>query len=119
MAITLAHPAAVLPLARMLGGYGVLSALVIGSVVPDLPRFVPLPFERDHTHCLAGVFFYCIPLGLAIFCLFHRVIKRPLAMLLPDRLRGPIASYCAPHWGLPYFGAIPVLVSLVFGAATH
>ena len=35
MPFTFAHPAAVVPLLRPLGRYGVLSALVIGSIVPD------------------------------------------------------------------------------------
>ena len=41
MPITFAHPAAVLPLART----GLpLTALAIGSMVPDLPMFVRLPW---------------------------------------------------------------------------
>ena len=118
MAITLAHPAAVLPLARMMGQYGVLSALIIGSVVPDTPRFVPL-VDRDDTHTLAGLLLYCVPVGLVIFCLFHRFIKYPLTMLLPDRFRSNVAPYSEAHWGVTRFGAGPVLLSLLLGAATH
>ncbi|MSQ59664.1 MAG: DUF4184 family protein [Betaproteobacteria bacterium] len=40
MPFTIAHPAAALPLLRPLRGFGVLSALVIGSMTPDFPYFL-------------------------------------------------------------------------------
>ena len=51
MPFTGSHPAAVLPLMR----WGLMpSALVIGSMVPDLPYFLPVP-DLGNTHSLIGL----------------------------------------------------------------
>lgn len=117
MPFTLAHPAAVIPLHRALGSAGVLSALIIGSIVPDMPYFVPVGISRTATHSLAGLLWFCAPVGLVSYLLFHMLI-RPLGYyLLPfcvqSRLRPPGSSWfpTAPMWA--------VLVSLVLGGATH
>jgi hypothetical protein len=64
-----AHPAAVLPLAR----FGVPSALVIGSVAPDLWYLLPF-IDRAQTHSLSGVLAFCLPAGLLLYLLFHFVL---------------------------------------------
>jgi hypothetical protein len=103
-----AHPAAVIPLARL----GVPSALVIGSIVPDLWYFIPL-VERAQSHSLAGLVLFCLPLGLALYLLFHLLLKQPLIELLSPRL----AAFACP--GLPPARWRAVLLSLLAGALTH
>jgi hypothetical protein len=51
---TLAHPAAAVPLLRPLGRRGLLSALVIGSMAPDLWYFVPFDVTRADSHSPAA-----------------------------------------------------------------
>ena len=46
MPVTIAHPIAAIPLRRPLGRLGVLSALVIGSITPDVPFFLPFSLHR-------------------------------------------------------------------------
>ena len=103
-----AHPAAVLPLAR----FGVPSALAIGSVAPDLWYLVPL-VDRAETHALAGLFWFCLPAGVALYLLFHLVLKEPLIALLSPRLS---AFACR---GLPARSWTAVILSLASGIATH
>jgi hypothetical protein len=103
-----AHPAAVIPLAR----FGVPSALVIGSIVPDLWYFVPLA-TRAESHSLGGLLLFCLPLGLVLYLLFHLLLKQPLVELLYPRL----SAFAAP--GLPRAGLRAVAVSIVLGAITH
>ncbi len=63
MPFTLAHPAAAAPLRR----FGlVLSALVVGSMAPDFPYFLPGLPQDKFGHTLAGVFWFCVPAGLAV-----------------------------------------------------
>ena len=50
MPLTTAHPVAAIPLRRPLGRLGVLAGLVIGSITPDLPLFLPLPVGRNAAH---------------------------------------------------------------------
>jgi hypothetical protein len=87
MPFTLAQPAAAIPLSRVLGRASVLSALIIGSMSPDLVYFLPLGINRATSHSLVGLFWLCVPLGLVSYVLFH-VLWRPLgSYLLPRPLR--------------------------------
>ena len=107
-----AHPAAILPLARPLGRFAAPSALAIGSIVPDFWYFVPLVTRFD-SHSPAALLWFCLPLGLILYALFHLLLKEPLIALLSPRL----ASFTSP--GLPAAPWHAVIVSLVTGAATH
>jgi len=110
---TLSHPAAVLPLARH---PLVPSALVAGSVAPDLFWFLPAPegFGLSRTHEFTAVLWLDPLLALALLAVFQVLLKRPLLALAPQRLaerlpRGPF-SWRRPGW---------IALSLVLGAATH
>lgn len=107
-----AHPAAVLPLARPLGRFAVPSALAIGSIAPDLWHFVPL-VDRAHSHGAEALLWFCLPVGLAAYLLFHLVLKAPLIALLWPRLG---AFTCK---GLPSRSWLSVVTSILAGAATH
>lgn len=115
MPFTFAHPAAALPLLRPLGRYGSLSALVIGSIAPDLAFVVPIDVTREQTHGLAGLLLFCLPAGGAAYLLFHLLLKVPLLALFPQRLRQKLAIPAAR----PRAPWSAVLMSLLSGAATH
>jgi hypothetical protein len=119
MPFTLAHPAAAVPLRRPLGRFGVLSALVIGSLTPDLAYFVPLGVGRSTSHSLAGLFWFCVPVGLVAYSLFHLLLKRPLVWLLPERAQRRLAPLLAEAPRLPAVPWSAVLVSLLAGAVSH
>ena len=54
MPFTLSHPAAVIPLRR----WGIFSALIIGSIMPDSVYFLPFMDEHDRfAHTLPGIVF--------------------------------------------------------------
>lgn len=84
MPFTISHPAAVLPFAHWLGRWRVLSALVIGSMVPDFGYFVPWRLPRFETHSAAALFSFSLPVGLAAYWVFQRLLKTPLREVLPD-----------------------------------
>jgi hypothetical protein len=109
---TLSHPAAVLPLARR---PLVASALVAGSVAPDLFWFVPrLPgVGLTKTHEFTSVLWLDPLLALVLLAVFHLLLKRPLLTLAPESLAGRLPrhfSWKRPGW---------IALSLVLGAATH
>lgn len=109
-----AHPAAILPLAGPMGRFAVPSALAIGSVAPDLWYLVP-GLARDHSHGLAGLFWFCVPAGLLAYLAFHLLLKQPLLALLPYCLSSRLAAIAsAPRARWP-----AVLASLLAGAFTH
>lgn len=115
MPLTIAHPAIVIPIRHRL----VLSALVIGSMVPDFSKVLSLSGGVTLGHDVPGVFWFCVPAGLIFFILFQHLLKRPLFLLLPANHQkrlvpwlNPFPLRTAAQWGL-------VIVSLIIGAFTH
>ncbi len=97
----------------------VLSALVIGSMAPDFPKFFSLAHGVTLGHSLPGVFWFCVPVGLIVFTLFQHLLKKPLFFLLPVTHQKRFAPWLNPF---PFRGARQcglVVVSLVIGALTH
>jgi hypothetical protein len=58
------HIAAILPVAAAAPRPFPFSALVVGSMIPDLPLFVTLPVTYATTHSITGLFLACLPLGM-------------------------------------------------------
>ncbi len=119
MPFTLAHPAASIPLARLLGRYAPLSALIVGSMVPDIVLFVPLGPLRDQTHSLGAVVWFAVPVGLAVLLVYHAILKRPLVALMPDTLRAKLAPYARSHCVFGRMNLPGVVIGLSLGAMTH
>lgn len=119
MPFTFAHPAAVIPLRRCLGRFGVLSALVIGSLTPDLAYFLPWRIARAETHSLLGLCWFGLPIGLLTYIVFHVLLKGPLLGLLPRAVICRLGGHTSQFRSLPSASWIAVLVSLLCGAMTH
>jgi hypothetical protein len=117
--VTFAHPAAAIPLRRFLGRFGVLSALVIGSLVPDLSYFTPWRLSRGETHSLSGLFLWCLPIGLVLYVTFHRFLKGPVLSLLPDAVASRLGRHVSRFDVLPAASWTAVAVSLLCGILTH
>lgn len=119
MPFTGSHPAAIVPLLRT----GLVpSALVIGSMVPDLPYFVPVSIPSTLTHSGAGVVSIDIVLGVVVFALWHLLLVPAAVGLAPAGLRDRLAPEL-PAPGRSHVRSVGasalVLVSLAIGAATH
>lgn len=116
MPFTLSHAAAAAPFAR----YGfVLSALVIGSFSPDFIYFIRLSPIGHFTHTMPGVFLFCLPSGMAVLWIYHRLLKAPLAALLPDPLRHSLLDPDRPFNFLPVQRLAALALSITLGAFTH
>jgi hypothetical protein len=117
MPFTLAHPAAVLPFRRF-GRHTSLSALVLGSMMPDLGYFFALRVPAALTHSLAGIVLFCLPAGLLAYILFHAILRRPLIALAP---RAVASRMDMTHPWLPRTPAslLVIVFSIALGAATH
>jgi len=108
---TLAHPAAILPLRKPLGRWAAVSALAIGSVMPDFAYFLPFGPTRPESHSLAGLFTFCLPFGLLVYAAFHLLVAPLGYALAPSPLRGRLGD----DWRegrLPRAGAVAVILSL-------
>jgi hypothetical protein len=127
MPFTLAHPAAVLPFGRQLARWRLLSAAVIGSMAPDFGWFMPWRPTRFETHSADALLTFCLPMGLAAYWLFQRVIRRPVLELLPNgaymRWQGssePADYRSLKQWLLAACGVLAgAITHLVWDAFTH
>ena len=117
MPLTIAHPVAAVPFRRPLGRLGVLAGLVVGSIMADLPLFMPLPLKRDATHSFLAVLWFCLPTGVLAFLLYDYVLDRPLRALMPEGLARRLAR--TGREARPPVWSPSVLVSILVGAATH
>jgi hypothetical protein len=91
MPFTISHTAVILPFARLLARWRLLSAVVIGAMVPDFRIFFP-GMPRVETHSAMALFTFCLPVGLLTYWVFQRLIKTPVVEVLPD---GPYARWHA------------------------
>ncbi len=109
MPFTLSHPAAVLPLRRLLP----FGALAIGSMAPDFPYFVGLGEIRFRTHSFASVATFSVPVGLAAYFAFERWLRAAWCDLLPAALASRLPR-------APRRDSWPVVVAaLALGALSH
>ena len=115
MPFTVTHVAAVLPFAWLCRWRLPLSALAIGSMVPDVAGFYPYLFEHPSTHSFQGVFTHCVPLGLIVFYLFHLVLKRPLVDLLPRPLSSRLSQWSQTEAEIRPLRMMVVIGCLAFG----
>jgi hypothetical protein len=114
MPFTPSHVAAILPFART----PLLPAgLTIGSMVPDLPYFVPIGLSRGFTHSLGGAVVVDLPMGIACYLIWVFLLRAPLLDFAPrwlhDRFR--VRRTARPVWA----SALLLLAALVVGIATH
>jgi hypothetical protein len=117
MPLTTSHPAAVIPLKRLNLD---LSALVIGSMTPDLVYFIPgcLPLS-DYSHTLSGILILGIPLGLAALSIFQYLIKYPALALLPADHQSRLYRVTSPYTFFPAKRFLLIAASISTGELTH
>jgi hypothetical protein len=112
------HPAAVLPFLRTPLPA---SALVIGSMAPDLPFYLPLPqWYPTHTW-LAGLTTDLL-LGLLAWALWHGLLAGPALATAPAALRGRLEGRVAPGLAgrlASVRRVVLLVVALLLGTATH
>jgi len=116
MPFTFAHSAAALPFRRL---PLVPSALVIGTFAPDFEYFLRLGPNGRFGHTLPGTFLFTLPAALSVLWIFHSLVKRPAAMLMPDGVRNRLVNDLGDF---RFGGAIRfllILASLLLGIATH
>lgn len=126
MPFTVSHAAAVLPFV----GTGLpASALLIGSLTPDLPYFVPVRFGEIYppgtvggpTHTVWALITLDLAIGLLAWLVWHGLLAEPLVELAPHpvraRLSGRVEFGVVRRWGGGRW--IGVLLALAVGAAGH
>lgn len=120
MPFTFSHPAIVLPATSLPQKYYSLSALIIGSMTPDFEYFIRMKDYSKYSHTWAGLFWFDVPLGLALLFIFHNVVRNTLIEYLPFSFNVRFSAFEKFNWN-QYFkkNIIVVLISLIVGIASH
>ena len=115
MPFTLSHPAAIIPAARMLPA----SALVIGSMTPDTPFYLPVSLVmRSHRWWAIGTM--DVALAAVIWAVWWLLLVPPALDILPDAARCRLPARFAPfRWLRSARGVVGLYVAFALGAATH
>lgn len=97
-----------------------MSALVVGSMMPDFQYFLSMKLNGRFSHTLAGLFLFDLPVGILIWILFHRVVRQSLI----DNVPGVISSRLQVLRSFDfrkYLQAHPVGLAgcILIGAASH
>jgi hypothetical protein len=127
MPFTISHVAAVLPFSRPLARWRLLSATIIGSMVPDFGLLLPWRPARIETHSAIGLLTFCLPVGLATFWIFQLLIKTAVTEVLPNGTYARWQSFAAPadlrsftQWVLAACGVeLGAITHLILDAFTH
>lgn len=92
MPFTFAHPAIILPFARIQRASVSMSALVIGSITPDFEYFIRMKLTGRYSHSIEGIFLMNLPVGIVIALIFHLLVKGPLIDNLPFYFKSRLKS---------------------------
>jgi hypothetical protein len=116
---TFSHPAAVVPLNYISKRWLSLTALIVGSIIPDFEYFIRMRVSSVYSHTWAGLFWYDLPLGLFVLLVYTRLIKDNLITHLPSGINARFSQHqnSKHDYDLLYF--VIAIVSILIGAASH
>lgn len=120
MPFTLAHPAIVLPLTYIPRKWISMTALVIGSVMPDAEAYLRMYSEKGLTHSWPGFLLFGVPFGMLLSFIFHDIVRNPLINNLPRFLQQRFSPLTEFNWNKRFVkNWVVVLISLIIGGASH
>jgi hypothetical protein len=119
MPFTVSHIAAILPAHQALRRWGLFSAAMIGTMVPDFGFLFPGHLTRAQTHSALALLEFCLPMGLVAWVIFQALVKPAWGAVLPDgwrvRLLAEHPTARLNQWRIWWYAACAILV----GALTH
>lgn len=118
--MTLAHPAAIIPLRRL--GLPV-SALAAGSMVPDIPLFLWWTRGYEVTHSPVGIVTVDVVLTVGALLLWFSLARDAVVDMAPAPIRSRLAERArlsSREWLLvPIAGAVGAATHLLWDSFTH
>ncbi|HZX57395.1 MAG TPA: DUF4184 family protein, partial [Mucilaginibacter sp.] len=119
MPFTFSHPAAVLPLSYLPKKWFTLTALVIGSVVPDFEYFIRMKVSSKFSHGWAGMFWFDLPLALLLLWIYNSLVKDKLIDHLPAYFNKRLSAF--KNLGTKHYrpSLVVIIFSALIGIASH
>ncbi|MCB9224805.1 MAG: DUF4184 family protein [Crocinitomicaceae bacterium] len=128
MPFTFSHPAIILPLIKFGQKRFSATALVAGSMAPDFEYFINMEMRQVHGHTIPGMFYYDLPITLALCFLFHYFVRDAFIRNFPMPLRKELVNFYGyewnyrfkKHWAVIFYSAlIGVMSHLFWDSFTH
>lgn len=120
MPFTFSHPALVLPFRYLPNRFYSLTGLVIGSMAPDFEYFLRMNVGSIYSHTFWGIFYFDLPVGIALCFIYHDIVRDYLVDHLPIWLRERFWDLKAFNWNNFFKSSwIIVIISIIIGAASH
>lgn len=120
MPFTFAHPAIVLPLAKLPKRWISTTGLIIGSMAPDFEYFLRMETVSEHSHTIPGTFYFSLPISLVVAFIFHQVVRNALIDHLPNEIFYRFRRFKSFNWQeyvRKHF--VIVTLSILVGALSH
>lgn len=119
MPFTLAHPLLPVLIKKAVPRLS-LSALIAGSVIPDMENFFKMQDAWSFGHGLYGLLLLDLPAGLLLCFVFHLLLRNSFIANLPWYYRNRFASYTEFDWPrYAWANKTVVLISLIAGGLSH
>ncbi len=120
MPFTFSHPALVFPLKYLPDRFISFTGLIIGSMVPDFEYFMRMVAGSIYSHTFLGIFYFDLPVGIALTFVFHDIVRDEFIDHLPRQLRSRFWALKTFNWDHAFKKTwIVVIVSILIGAASH
>lgn len=116
MPFTPSHAVAILPFVRTPLAP---AALVIGSMAPDLPYFLPLGIMRSETHSLTGAWTIDLLVGAVAFVLWVVALRAPVLDYAPAWLRERMTLRARWRVRGVIVSGLAVIAALLIGILSH
>lgn len=126
MPFTLAHPAAILPMSG--NKRWSVTALILGSMVPDFEFFFHLREVENIGHHWYGIVLFDLPVTVILCYIFHVLLRNPFISNLPSYLKSRFVTYTRFDWTsyakenkrrIVLSSFIGILTHLVWDGFTH
>lgn len=127
MPFTLSHPSLFLPLIGVQRKWFSLTALIVGSMIPDFEYFIRMRIQSDYSHTLLSIFWFDLPLTILVAFIFYNIVRNSLYDNLPyflqDRLK-PLKkidwnNYFIKNWFVVVCALIGIFSHLLWDSFTH
>ena len=120
MPFTFSHPALVLPFSKVKSDSVCLSALILGSMIPDFQYFIAMKLNGRFSHTLGGVFLFDLPVAILVLIIFHGLVKKPLLDNLPGYFSSRLAKLKSFNfWQYSKQHPIGLVLCILIGTASH
>lgn len=97
-----------------------MSALVVGSMIPDFQYFIRMKLSGRFSHTLAGIFLFDLPVAILVLIIFHAVVKKQLVNNLPSYLQSRLISLRDfDFWQYMKQHPVGLIVCILIGTASH